>query len=371
VETHRILERVAGGARMSVAEALQVYESAQTTELQAAADGIRDRHAEPGVVTYLVDRNVNYTNVCITDCKFCEFYRRPGHQEAYVLDFEAISRKLCELVEAGGTRVLLQGGHHPELRLAHYEDLLRAIRSAFPSLEIDAFSPSEIDHIARVEGMAVEVVLDRLVEAGLGGVPGGGAEILDDEIRWRVSPKKIDTATWLAIMELAHARGLYTSASQVFGFGEEVHHRIRALDRLRAQQDRSLARHGHGFLAFIAWPLLHESRFGAIFGARPGVRLGGTAGDYLRHIALCRLFLDNVPHFQASWPTMGLDTAALALRGGCDDMGGTMMEENVVSQAGSVHRSVTEAEVRAAIQAAGFQPRKRDSWYRVRESVLD
>jgi cyclic dehypoxanthinyl futalosine synthase len=199
----------------------------------------------------------------------------------------------------------------------------------------------------------------------LEGIPGGGGEILDDEIRTLVSPKKTKTATWLAVMEIAHKEHLYTSASQVFGFGEEPLHRLKALERLRCQQEASLAKYQVGFLAFISWPLQFESRYGEVFSGLKGWKLGATPEEYLRHAAFCRLYLDNIPHHQASWPTMGLDVAARALAGGCDDMGGTMMEENVVSQAGSVHSCVTEEEVKETIRSAGYTPQKRDSWYRV------
>jgi cyclic dehypoxanthinyl futalosine synthase len=358
------IERVAAGARLDPDAALHVMEHAATDDLARGATAVRDRFSDPHVVTYLVDRNVNYTNVCITDCKFCEFYRPPGHRDAYVLTRDVLARKLAELRDAGGTRVLLQGGHHPDLRLGWYEDTFRWMREAFPMLELDALSPPEIEHIALVENLPIRDVMVRLLDAGLGGVPGGGGEILDDEIRHIVSPKKTKTQVWLSVMEIAHELDLYTSASMVFGFGEEPRHRINSLLAIRDQQDRSLARFGRGFMAFVTWPLLHESRYGHVFGALKGWKLGGTPEEYLRHVAFCRLFLDNVEHFQVSWPTLGLDVAARALRAGCDDMGGTMMEENVVSQAGSVHCSVSEAEVRGAIEEAGFVPQKRDSRYR-------
>jgi cyclic dehypoxanthinyl futalosine synthase len=358
-----VLGRIAEGGRMSPEEGLRLYRDAPTASLVRTAQVLRNRHAAADEVTYLVDRNVNYSNVCVTDCKFCEFYRPPGHHQGYVLSREALSSKLEELVAAGGTRVLLQGGHHPDLRIGWYEDLLSWIREGYPTLEIDGFSPSEIDHISQLEGLGVADVLGRLRAAGLHGVPGGGGEILDDEIRRRVSPKKIMTARWLEVMEAAHALDMYTSASQVIGFGEEPVHRIRSLENVRAQQDRSLERYGSGFVAFVSWPLLHESRFGRVFGEVKGLELGADDAAYLRHTAFARCYLDNIPHFQASWPTMGLDCARLALHHGCDDMGGTMMEENVVSQAGSVHCSVSEEEVRRTIEAAGFRPVKRRSRY--------
>lgn len=364
VDWREVLARVEAGGRMSEDEALPVYLEAEDEALAAAARSVRARHGDPEVATYLVDRNVNYTNVCITDCKFCEFYRRPGHAESYVLTRDAVAAKLDELVEVGGTRVLLQGGHHPELRLSWYEELLSWIRVGWPNLQIDAFSPSEIEHIALLEEMSFLEVLQRLEAAGLGGLPGGGGEILDDEIRDRVSPKKIRTAEWFAVMDAAQSLGLYTTASQVIGFGEEPRHRIAALTRTRRHHESALQRHGLGFMAFISWPLKFESRYGEVFAGLKGWKLGASDEEYLRHTAFCRVYLDAIPHFQASWPTMGLEVASRALEHGCDDMGGTMMEENVVSQAGSVHCSVEEDAVRAVITRSGRKARKRDSWYR-------
>lgn len=370
-EIKQLVAKVENGERLTPADGLFLYENARLPDLAPAAARARDRFNDKTTVTYLVDRNVNYSNVCITDCKFCEFYRPPGHEETYVLTRDQLTQKLTELRDAGGTRVLLQGGHHPDLPLSWYEELLSWLRDQFPTIERDAFSPSEIEHVAQVEGLEVREVLRRLKDAGLDGVPGGGGEILDDEIRDQVSPKKTKTAAWLDVMDGAHELDLYTSASMVFGFGEQPVHRINSLTAVRDQQDRSLERYGRGFMAFISWPLQYESRYGRVFGGLKGWKLGGTAEDYLFNTAFARLFLDNIPHFQASWPTMGLDVAKDALQVGCDDMGGTMMEENVVSQAGSVHSCVSEQQVRATIEAAGFVPKKRDSRYRVLEPSGD
>ena len=364
------LRLVVAGERLSDEAALEVYLHADIKDLQACARAVRNRFAAQDSVSFLVDRNVNYTNVCITDCKFCEFYRPPGHSESYVLTRDVLARKLDELASIGGSRVLLQGGHHPELRLAWYVDLFRWLRERWPSLQLDALSPSEIEHIASLENMSTREVLAVLADAGLGGVPGGGAEILEDSIRDVVSPRKTRTRDWLRIMGEAQDLNLYTSASQVVGFGEEASHRLAALRAVRDHQDARLAQGRIGFLAFVAWPLQFESRYGHVFGELKGWNLGADAAGYLRHIAFCRVYLDNIAHFQASWPTMGLEVAAQALHHGCDDMGGIMMEENVVSQAGSIHCSVTETEVRNTIVAAGFSPWKRDSWYRAAHAPL-
>ena len=363
----QLLEEAGKGRRLSFEEGLWVYNEADSQDLRLAAVAIRDRHSPPTRGTYLIDRNVNYTNVCITDCKFCEFYRPVGHEEGYVLTRDVLSQKLSELVALGGSRVLLQGGHHPGLRIEWYEELLSWIKESFPSLDIDAFSPSEIEHIAQLEEISIEEVLQRLKASGLNGVPGGGGEILDDEIRIQVSPKKIRTAPWFAVMEAAQELGLYTTASQVIGFGEEPRHRLNALLAIRDHQDRALEKRDLGFMAFIAWPLKYESRYGEVFGRLKGWKLGAEDQEYLRHTAFCRVFLDNIAHFQASWPTMGLECAQEALRWGCDDMGGTMMEENVVSQAGSVHCSAAAEGLRDTIVAAGLTPMRRDSWYRILE----
>ena len=364
-----ILGAVRDGGRLSATNALEVYLHASMGSLRATAMAVATRHNPQERRTYLVDRNVNYTNVCITDCKFCEFYRPPGHAEAYVLPREVLTTKLDELAQVGGTRVLLQGGHNPALRLDWYLDLFRWMRTRWPQLQLDALSPSEIEHVAALEGLTSAATLKLMAEAGLGGVPGGGAEILEDSVRAVVSPKKTLSADWLRIMGEAQALGLYTSASQVFGLGETSEQRLHALMVVRDHQDHALQQHGLGFMAFVAWPLLFESRFGEVFGAMKGWTLGSNAAGYLRHIAFCRVLLDNIPHFQASWPTMGLAVARDALLHGCDDMGGTMMEENVVSQAGSVHCSVSEQQVRECIEQAGFAATKRDSWYRLLQAA--
>jgi cyclic dehypoxanthinyl futalosine synthase len=359
------LADVRAGGRLAFEDAERVYVEAAGEDLAATAVLVRNRHNAPDVATYLIDRNVNYTNVCITDCKFCEFYRPPGHAEAYVLSREVLAEKFRELVAVRGTRVLLQGGHHPDLRIGWYEDLLRWMRAEFPSIELNAFSPSEIENLARLEGMTTSDVLDRLKAAGMAGLPGGGGEILDDEIRTLVSPKKTKTAAWLRIMGEAHALALTTTATMVFGFGEQPKHRVNACEALRARQDESLARYGRGFTAFASWPLQFESRYGHVFAGLKGWKLGGTEEEYLRHAAFTRVYLDNIPHFQASWPTMGLDVARIALRHGCDDMGGTMMEENVVSQAGSKHCDAPETELVRCIRDAGFVAKRRTSDYSI------
>lgn len=314
-------------------------------------------HNDPAVATYLVDRNINYSNICITDCLFCGFFVRPGSTDGYVLSRQTLTSKLRELEAVGGSRVLLQGGHNPSLRLSWYEELFSWMRKEFPSIQIDALSPSEIDHLSTLESMSSLEVLAQLQKSGLAYLPGGGAELLVDSIRSRISRKKISADRWLGIMDEAQSLGLSTSASMVIGVDETWENRLEHLDRLRRQQDRALSLGRKGFSAFIMWPMLLDNPLGRMLKRREPV----PVGDYLRTLAISRLFLDNVDHIQASWPTMGPEVAQLALRSGADSIGSTMMEENVVSQSGALHPMMTEEALRTHIESAGFRPLKRDS----------
>ena len=357
------LARARAGERLTLGDAGVLYEQASLLDLGAAARARRQAAVPGREVTYLVDRNINYTNVCITDCSFCAFYRPPGHPESYTLSRDTIATKIQELLAAGGTRILMQGGHNPGLRLAFYTDLLRWLSDTFPQIERDCFSPSEIGHLADLEGLTMGDVLGRLRDAGLDGLPGGGGEILDDEIRSRVSPKKQRTAGWFDAMREAQALGLVTSATMVIGFGEELRHRLAHLARVRDHQDRALAAHGNGFPSFIAWTVQLEHNSMGASRHRPAFGAGGHA--YLRHLAVSRLFLDNVPHHQASWPTQGVKLAQVALEFGADDFGSTMLEENVVSAAGTDRCRITVPEIHAEIRDAGYDPAQRDSRYRI------
>lgn len=343
--------------RIDGATALDWARNADDAELMAAAHRVRCAKNPAGEVTYLVDRNINYSNVCITDCLFCGFYARPGQEGGYVLTREVLARKMAELVEVGGSRVLLQGGHNPDLPLSWYEDLFRWMRLTFPSIQIDGLSPSEIDHIASIEDLPVREVLARLQEAGLAYLPGGGAELLVDRIRRKISVKKIPAARWIDIMDVAQSLGLGTSASMVIGVDESWEDRIEHLEVLRAQQDRARARGDRGFAAFIMWPMLLDNSLGKVLKRDRPI----PTGDYLRTLSLARLILDNFDHVQASWPTMGPEVAQVALHAGADSIGSTMMEENVVSQSGAVHEMMTEEMLRDHITRAGFTPVKRDS----------
>lgn len=358
----KLLREAAGGRRLEADEALRLLRQADLLDLGQAARTARFRQVPERQVTYLVDRNVNYSNVCITDCHFCAFYRHSAdHPEAYTLTRETIAAKVEELLAAGGTRLLMQGGHNPHLPLSWYEDLLRWLRATYPEVELNCFSPSEIDHIAGIEGCGMEEVLRRLQAAGLAGLPGGGAEMLDDDVRGRVSPKKQSAAGWLEAMRIAQRLGLVTTATMVIGFGETLEQRIGHLQKLRDLQDESLGTHGNGFAAFIAWTLQIENT--SLGAGKERERFGASAHEYLRLVAVARLFLDNFMHIQASWPTQGTKLAQVALEFGCDDFGSTMMEENVVSAAGTSLCSVAEVALQRSIHGAGYVPVQRDSRY--------
>lgn len=361
-----ILRKAANGERLSPAEGLILYRDGDPEETQAAAHALRLQRTPPGVVTYLVDRNINYTNACTTDCQFCSFYRVPGHPEVYVRSKAEIGQKVEELLAWGGTRILMQGGHNPDLRIGWYEDLLRWLKATYPEIELDCFSPSEIENIALLENLPMDAVLRRLQAAGLDGLPGGGGEILDDEVRRRVTPKKTRTAAWLEAMRIAQRLGMTTSATMVIGLGEELQHRISSLDNLRGLQDESLAAHGNGFTAFIMWTaqLSHTNSLGR---SRHRARYGAGYDEYLHTNAIARIYLDNFQNFQASWPTQGVETARRALYAGANDFGSTMLEENVVSAASAYSEEnprMTVYDLHVQIRQAGFVPAQRDSRYR-------
>jgi cyclic dehypoxanthinyl futalosine synthase len=352
-----LLQRVWNGERVGREEALRLY-GLPLEDLGMLADRRRQiakARAYDGrgneIVTYIVDRNVNYTNVCNVYCKFCAFYRVDGDPEAYVISREDLDRKLAETEALGGTQVLLQGGHHPGLPLDWYLDLLAHIKSRFPRLNIHGFSPSEFVHFREVFNLSLEEILRRFMAAGLGSIPGGGGEILVDRVRRRVSPLKATSDDWLEVMDVAHRLGLRSSATMMFGHVESVEDRIEHLDRLRTQQDRT-----GGFTAFIGWTFQAEhTRLKA-----PPV--GAT--EYLRTQALARIYLDNFENVQSSWVTQGPEVGQIALRFGANDLGSIMIEENVVSQAGTTFRMSTE-DMRRLIRNIGYEPRQRDNWYQL------
>jgi len=334
---------------------VDLYERASLLELGRLADQARWRLHPENVVTYIIDRNINYTNVCVADCKFCAFYRRPKHGEGYVLSFEEIGRKIDELKALGGVQILIQGGHNPYIPFAWYLDLMRYIKLHHP-IHIHGFSPSEVDFFAGRFGMSIEEVIRELMAAGLDSIPGGGGEILVQEIRDRVAKKKAGADRWLEVMETAHRLGLKTSVTMMYGLGETLADRVEHLFRVREVQ----AKRG-GFTAFICWPLQPEHTELAHVEKTDAV-------TYLRTQAIARIVLDNVPNIQASWVTMGPKIGQVALTFGANDFGSLMMEENVVSAAGTTWR-MTLPEMQRLIADAGYVPRQRRQDYSVIEEA--
>ncbi len=344
-----LLARAADGERLNAAEGERLGASASLFDLGLAADAVRRRKHPEGVVTYIVDRNVNYTNVCTTSCRFCAFYRPLGHAEAYVLSRAQLAEKLSEVVQAGGVQILLQGGLHPELRIEWYEDLFRWIKSEF-RLGLHALSPEEILHVARLESLSTRRVLERLREAGLDSVPGGGAEILVDRVRRTIAKAKCTSDQWLGVMRVAHHMGLRSSATMMYGTIDTARDRIGHLVKLRDLQDET-----GGFTAFFCWDFQHER------GTRIEAGENGTI-LYLRQQALARLMLDNIDHVGASWVTQGPEVGQVALRFGADDFGSVMFEENVVSSAGTTFCMNAQA-MEQRIRAAGFKAARRNVHY--------
>ncbi len=349
---HEILETAVEGVRVGDDEAVRLFEEAELLDLASAADRIREKRHSDGVISYIIDRNVNYTNVCKEFCSFCAFYRVKGHPEAYVLSNEVIYQKLQETLDCGGTGILMQGGVHPDLEIDYYEELLNGMRERFPDLRRHCFSPPEILNIARVSKLDVSETFRHLKAAGLDSMPGGGGEILDDDIREDISPLKCTTDEWLMVHRVAHAEGLRTTATMMVGVGETLKHRVRHLQRIRDLQDET-----GGFTAFIPWTFQKEN---TPLGERDIPEV--TAAEYLRLLALCRIFLDNIDNIQVSWLTVGLKLGSVALRFGVNDMGSIMIEENVISAAGADHKA-TDDTLRRVISAAGFTPRQRTTLY--------
>ena len=347
-----ILDKALSGERLTGDDCTALLESDDFVRIGLAADEIRKRRHPSGIVTYIIDRNINYTNVCNVVCTFCAFYRRPGHSETYVRSLDEIRAKIDETIALGGTGVLMQGGLHPDFGIEWYEDLLRTLHAEYPGFQLHCFSPPEIHNIHLISGLDYETILGRLKTAGLNSLPGGGGEILDDEVRKRVSTK-CTTDEWLGVMRAVHKVGLRSTATMMFGIGDNVGHRVRHLLRVRDLQDET-----GGFTAFIPWTFQREN---TALGKR--IKEEPTGIDYLKMLSVSRLFLDNIEHFQSSWLTQGLKLGQAALRFGADDMGSVMIEENVVSAAGA-HNVADEKELRYQIREAGFIPQQRDILYR-------
>jgi cyclic dehypoxanthinyl futalosine synthase len=340
--------------RIDKDEALRLLKSADLLDLGEKADGIRKALHPEGMVTFVVDRNINYTNVCINQCRFCAFYRDAESPEAYVLSEEELFKKIEETIALEGTQILIQGGLHPDLSLDYYTALLRSIKARF-EINVHGFSPPEVCYLAKKHNLPIRDTIQILKDAGLDSIPGGGAEILSDRVREVLSPKKIKSGEWLNVMEEAHGLGMRTTATMMFGSIEEPEDIIEHLDVIRSLQDRT-----GGFTAFIPWSFQPgNTELSRGEAARPA-----TALDYLRVLALSRIYLDNVQNVQASWVTQGLKLAQVALRFGANDFGSTMIEENVVRAAG-VNYVVSKEDIIAAIKAAGFEAAQRNTYYRI------
>ena len=348
----RLASKVRGGGRLDRAEALELYLHAPTALLGQLADVVRARKHPERLVTYIIDRNVNYTNVCVARCNFCAFYRPVGSTEGYVLGFEEIFRKIDETIALGGGQLLLQGGHNPDLPIEWYEDLFRGVKQRYPSFRLHALSPPEVIHLSRMSRLPVPAVIERLIAVGLDSIPGGGAEILVDRVRRLLNCYNKATADeWLGVMREAHRRGLRTTATMMYGTVETADERLEHLLRLRDLQDET-----GGFTAFIAWSYQPEH-----------TELGGgeaTGVDYLRTLAIARIVLDNFDNLQASWVTQGGKVGQLSLAYGANDMGSVMIEENVVRAAGASY-CMDEIEIVRNIEDAGFVPKRRNMHYEI------
>jgi cyclic dehypoxanthinyl futalosine synthase len=347
---------------LSAEEGLHLFEHAPTSALMYAGNALRQKMVPSNKVTWIIDRNSNTTNVCVANCKFCNFYRRPGHAESYITTMEEYRVKIEEMFKLGGEQLLLQGGHHPNLGLSFYTNLFRQLKSEFPQLKLHALGPPEIAHICQLEKMSHEDVLRELNAAGLDSLPGAGAEILNDRVRRLISKGKCGAQEWLDIMGAAHRIGLTTSATMMFSHVETLMERMEHLVDIRKVQSEKPAG-AVGFLAFIPWPFMDD---GTLLKKLKRARNTCTADEYIRMIAISRIMLPNVKHIQASWLTVGKQTAQVCLHSGADDMGSIMIEENVVSAAGAPFRFTSNG-IQQAIRDAGYIPQLRDQQYRERE----
>ncbi|RKQ61794.1 cyclic dehypoxanthinyl futalosine synthase [Thermovibrio guaymasensis] len=348
-----VVEKVLSGRRISEEEALKLLKEEDLLTLGQLANFVRNRIHPERVVTFVIDRNINYTNVCICKCRFCAFYRDEGDPDAYVIDRKTLKEKIKETVELGGTAILLQGGLHPKLGIEYYEELLNFIKSEFPNIHVHGFSAPEIVHISKISNLSVEEVIRRLKEAGLGSIPGGGAEILTDRVRDRIAPNKIKTAKWLDVHRTAHKLGLRTTATMMFGSLDNDEDIVEHLRVIRELQDET-----GGFTAFIPWSYQPDN---TELGREIKEKASGER--YLRVLAVSRIYLDNFENLQASWVTQGGKMAQVALKFGANDFGSLMIEENVVAAAGVKFRMPLEEIIRL-IKDAGYKPVQRDTLYR-------
>ena len=354
---------------LTVDEGVFLFENASLTELMFVADECRKKQVPHGKVTWQIDRNVNTTNVCIANCKFCNFYRVPGHPDAYITDIETYKIKIEETIKFGGDQLLLQGGHHPELGLSFYVDLFRQLKSLYPNIKLHTLGPPEVAHITKLEKSTHREVLMALKEAGMDSLPGAGAEILSDRIRRLISKGKCGAQEWLDIMHEAHKLNITTSATMMFGHVETIRERFEHLEKLRDVQSRK-PKDAKGFLAFIPWTFQDVN---TLLTKIRGVQNLTTPEEYIRMIAMSRIMLPNIKNIQASWLTVGKAVAQLCLQAGANDFGSIMIEENVVSAAGAPHR-FTSATIQEAIKEAGFEPQLRNQqyeWRKLPETIVE
>jgi cyclic dehypoxanthinyl futalosine synthase len=356
VAIDQVLERALAGERLGLEDGLRLYDSNEIEKLGHYANKIMEKwHPEP-ITTFVIGRNINYTNVCDTYCRFCAFYRAPGSEEGYVLPDEEIYKKIQETVDVQGTEILMQGGTNPNLPLEYYTNLLRGIKQRFPSIQMHSLSVAEIVKIAEVSNKPVEEVIHLLHEAGLDSLPGAGAEILDDRTRKKISRLKGTWQQWIDVMKMANREGMSTTATMVIGFGESMEERVLHLLRVREAQDEMKAVGGPGFLAFISWTFQPENTNMKAEKQTPE--------QYLKNVAISRIMIDNIPNFQSSWVTMGPDVGKLSLSYGCNDFGSTMMEENVVSAAACTYK-VNTNHILQLIREAGKIPAQRNTKYEI------
>lgn len=358
----KLLQRALNFDFLSKAEGIFLYNNASTSELTFVANELRKIQVPHGKVTWQIDRNVNTTNVCIANCKFCNFFRRPGHNESYITDIETYKKKIDETIKYGGDQLLLQGGHHPELGLSFYTTLFKQLKELYPTIKLHSLGPPEIAHIAKLESMSHLDVLTALKGAGLDSLPGAGAEILNDRVRRLISKGKCGGEEWLNVMRAAHKINLPTSATMMFGHIETIEERFEHLVWIRDVQDEKPL-DSYGFIAFIPWPFQDD---GTLLKKVRGITNNVTGEEYIRMIALSRIMLPNVKNIQASWLTVGKRVAQLCLHAGANDFGSIMIEENVVSAAGAPHR-FTSRSIQEAIKAAGFEPQLRTQKYEFRD----
>ena len=362
METQKLLDRALQFDFLNANEGLFLFENAATSDLMFVANELRKKQVPSNKVTWIIDRNANTTNVCNANCKFCNFFRIPGHKDAYITTLEEYTEKIEETIRYGGEQLLLQGGHHPELGLDFYCDLFSGIKKKFPNIKLHALGPPEIAHISKIDGKSHKEVLKALITAGLDSLPGAGAEILDDRVRRMISKGKCGAQEWLDVMREAHKLGLTTSATMMFGHIETPLERFEHLVKIRQVQSEK-PENSNGFLAFIAWPFQDD---GTLLKRVKGISNNVDGDEYIRMVALSRIMLPNVKNIQASWLTVGKKVGQLCLHAGANDFGSIMIEENVVSAAGAPHR-FTSTTIQEAIKEAGFEPQLRNQEYEYRE----